>query len=72
MINTQSLRCSGGLLFSALLFTLFAFGAVLAQENTGAIRGTVQDSTGAAILGAKVTCPSPKPHPDAKCLTLVS
>jgi len=59
MINTQSLRCSGGLLFSALLFTLFAFGAVLAQENTGAIRGTVQDSTGAAILGAKVTASSP-------------
>ncbi|HKQ73094.1 MAG TPA: carboxypeptidase regulatory-like domain-containing protein [Blastocatellia bacterium] len=59
MKNTLPLRSSVRLLFSALLLGFFAFSAVLAQENTGAIRGTVQDTTGAAIQGAKVTASSP-------------
>jgi hypothetical protein len=58
MKNTLPLRSSARLLFRALLLSFFAFGAALAQENTGAIRGTVQDPAGAAIPGAKVTASS--------------
>lgn len=36
-----------------------ASSLAMAQENTGAIRGTVKDQTGAAIPGAKVTATSP-------------
>jgi hypothetical protein len=41
---------------SFLLFLLFlCVGAVLAQEITGSIVGTVQDATGAGVPGAALT-----------------
>ncbi len=46
------------ILFGAVLLLASASFA-LAQENTGAIKGTVKDPTGAAIPGAKVTASSP-------------
>ncbi|MEP7272232.1 MAG: carboxypeptidase-like regulatory domain-containing protein, partial [Acidobacteriota bacterium] len=45
-------------LFGGVLLVLMSSFA-LAQENTGSIRGTIKDSTGAAIPGAKVTATSP-------------
>ncbi len=39
------------LLFCVALFSLLAF----AQENTGSVQGTVKDSSGAVVPGAKVT-----------------
>ncbi|MGH9852627.1 MAG: carboxypeptidase regulatory-like domain-containing protein, partial [Blastocatellia bacterium] len=59
MKNNLSLRSSAKLMLSALLLTLFAAGAALAQENTGSIQGIVKDTAGAAIPGAKVTASSP-------------
>lgn len=50
-------RSSNGILrvlFSAMMLLLTASFA-LAQENTGAVQGTVKDTAGAAIPGAKVT-----------------
>ena len=43
------------LTLSALLLCLFAMMAVFGQENTGSVLGTVKDTTGAAIPGAKVS-----------------
>jgi hypothetical protein len=47
--------------FRALLclMVLSAFGVAGAQETTGAMLGTVKDSTGAVIPGAKVTVSTP-------------
>jgi len=59
MRNTLSLRSSAQFMLSALLLTLFAVVAAFGQESTGAIRGAVKDSAGAAIPGAKVTASSP-------------
>ena len=59
MKNTLSLRSAAKLMLSALLLTLFAAVVALAQENTGSIQGTVKDTAGAAIPGAKVTASSP-------------
>ncbi|MCI0661260.1 MAG: carboxypeptidase-like regulatory domain-containing protein, partial [Acidobacteria bacterium] len=59
MKNTLSLRRCAKLTLSAFLLTLFAAIAALAQENTGSIQGTVKDTAGAAIPGAKVTASSP-------------
>jgi outer membrane receptor protein involved in Fe transport len=59
MQNTRSLRSIARLTLGALLLTLLAVVAAFGQENTGAIRGVVKDSTGAAIPGAKITASSP-------------
>src|SRR5262245_5513607 len=58
MKNTLSLRSFARLTLCALLLTTFAVAAAFGQENTGAIRGTVKDPTGAALPGAKVTASS--------------
>jgi hypothetical protein len=42
-----------------LLITTMLTGAGLAQETTGALQGTVKDSTGAVIPGATVTAAAP-------------
>ncbi len=46
------------ILFGAVLL-LASASLAFAQENTGAIKGTVKDPTGASIPGAKVTASSP-------------
>src|SRR5437762_10394426 len=56
--STGTLRKILSVLFCTLLLSLGA-SLVFAQENTGAIQGTVKDATGAAIPGAKVTASSP-------------
>jgi hypothetical protein len=58
MKNILSLRSFARLTLSALLLTIFAVIAAIGQENTGAIRGTIKDPTGAALPGAKVTASS--------------
>jgi len=58
MKNILSLRSFARLTLCALLGTTFAAALALGQENTGAIRGTIKDPTGAAIPGAKVTASS--------------
>ena len=42
-------------LVSALMFVLCVFTPLIAQEVTGTIRGTVTDSSGAAVHDATVT-----------------
>jgi hypothetical protein len=59
MKNILSRRSFAGVMLSALLGALFAVVPALAQENTGSIKGTIKDPTGAAIAGAKVTVSSP-------------
>src|ERR1700685_3694994 len=51
MVGSRLLRCMSIL----LLVGWFATLPLLAQKITGDISGTVQDSTGAAVKGAKVT-----------------
>ena len=51
MAGSRVLRCGSILLLAGL----FASLPLLAQKITGDISGTVQDSTGAAVKGAKVT-----------------
>lgn len=48
-------------MISAVMFlsVLLTSSAVFAQENTGAIQGTIKDQTNAAIPGAKITASSP-------------
>src|SRR5215475_9935298 len=58
MKNTLSLRSFARLTLCALLLTTFAVAAAFGQENTGAIRGTIKDPTGAALPGVKVTASS--------------
>ncbi|HEU0175603.1 MAG TPA: carboxypeptidase regulatory-like domain-containing protein [Blastocatellia bacterium] len=58
MKNILSQRCFARLMLSALLGAVLAVVAAFGQENTGAIRGTIKDATGAAIPGAKVTASS--------------
>jgi len=58
MKNILSLRSLARLTLSALLGGILAVVAAFGQENTGAIRGTIKDPTGAAIPGAKVTATS--------------
>src|SRR5262245_37205199 len=55
MKNTLSLRISAKLVLSALLLSIFAVGAVFAQEVTGAVQGEVKDQSGAVVAGAAVT-----------------
>ncbi|HZS05120.1 MAG TPA: carboxypeptidase regulatory-like domain-containing protein [Blastocatellia bacterium] len=55
--STGTLRSILSVLFCTLLLSLGSL--VFAQENTGAIQGTVKDATGASIPGAKVTASSP-------------
>lgn len=59
MNNNLSLRSGAGVVLSALLFTLFTVVAAFGQENTGSVQGTVKDTAGAAIPGAKVTLSGP-------------
>ncbi|HKQ75524.1 MAG TPA: TonB-dependent receptor [Blastocatellia bacterium] len=59
MKTTLTLKSFARLTLSALLLTTFALTAAFGQENTGAIRGTIKDSSGAAIPGAKITASSP-------------
>src|SRR5215467_14619196 len=59
MKNIPSLRGFAKRTICALLFGALAVVAAYGQENTGAIRGVIKDSTGAAIPGAKVTASSP-------------
>jgi outer membrane receptor protein involved in Fe transport len=54
---TKGIRQFASLFFGALLLVA-ATSLAFAQENTGAIRGTVKDQTGAAVPGAKVTATS--------------
>ncbi len=61
-MRSSAKRSSAKLVLGALLLTFFAVIAAplaSAQESTGAIQGTVKDSAGAAIPGAKVTASSP-------------
>ncbi len=59
MKNTMTLGSAFKLMMSALLISLFTIVTVFGQENTGSIKGTVKDPTGASIPGAKVTASSP-------------
>ncbi|HYL34595.1 MAG TPA: TonB-dependent receptor [Bryobacteraceae bacterium] len=56
-LTASKLARSGWVGSWAILFTLFLLGATLApaQIDTGSIVGTVKDSTGAVVSGAKVT-----------------
>src|SRR5262245_13370698 len=59
MKNILSLQSFARLMLCALLGAVFVAIPALAQENTGSIRGTIKDTTGAVIAGAKVTVSSP-------------
>src|SRR5262245_42881109 len=52
-------RSFASVVLSALLGAIFAVVPAFAQENTGSIKGTVKDSAGGVIAGAKVTVSSP-------------
>jgi len=49
-LRTLGVRC---VLFLAIV--LFLCGVVSAQKDTGSIAGTVKDTSGALVVGAKVT-----------------
>lgn len=57
-MRSRSSNAILSVLFSAILFVLAA-PLAMAQENTGSIQGTVKDTAGAAIPGAKVSITSP-------------
>src|SRR6266545_2393702 len=59
MKNILSLRSFARLTLSALLGGILAVVAALGQENTGSVQGTVKDTAGAAVPGAKVTLSGP-------------
>lgn len=59
MKNTLSLRRFARLTLSVLLGAIFAVIAAFGQENTGSVQGTVKDTSGGAIAGAKVTLSGP-------------
>ena len=44
---------------AVLAIALFVVGVSLAQETTGALQGTVKDSTGAVVPGATVEATAP-------------
>ena len=58
MKNILSMQSFARLALSTLLLTVFTTVAAFGQENTGAIRGTIKDPTGAALPGVKVTASS--------------
>ena len=52
--RTLALR-TAGLVLSAVILSALLPGVAMAQAVTGTILGTVADSTGAVVAGAKVT-----------------
>jgi hypothetical protein len=59
MKNILSRRSFAGVMLSAFLGAMLAVMAAYGQENTGSVQGTVKDTTGAAVAGAKVTLSGP-------------
>ncbi|MEP7340358.1 MAG: TonB-dependent receptor, partial [Acidobacteriota bacterium] len=57
-MRSRSSNAILSVLFSAVLFVLAA-PLAMAQENSGSIQGTVKDTAGASIPGAKVSITSP-------------
>src|ERR1700761_5075123 len=54
-VNMQSRTTATIRLLVATVFLILATGTMAAQLDTGSITGTVTDSSGAAIPGAKIT-----------------
>lgn len=55
MKNILSRQSFARVVLSAVLGAMLATVAAFGQENTGSVQGTIKDTTGAAVPGAKVT-----------------